>query len=108
MKKVAEAVAAPASAARKSRDEIRKLALIGAGKLGEGLLSAMLQSQVIPTGRVECTVAHQPRADYLCGKYGVKAHTDNAQAVKDASLVRSEERRVGKECRARGSPEQEK
>lgn len=87
MKKVAEAVAAPASAAKKSRDEIRKLALIGAGKLGEGLLSAMLQSQVIPTGRVECTVAHQPRADYLCGKYGVKAHTENTQAVKDASLV---------------------
>ncbi len=87
MKKVAEAVAAPSSAAKKSRDEIKKLALIGTGKLGEGLLSAMLQSQVIPTGRVECTVAHQPRADYLCAKYGVKAHTNNAQAVKGASLV---------------------
>ncbi|TAM83672.1 MAG: pyrroline-5-carboxylate reductase [Acidobacteria bacterium] len=87
MKKVAEAVAASAPAARKSRDEIRKLALIGAGKLGEGLLSAMLQSQAVPAGRVECTVAHQPRADYLCAKYGVKAHTDNTQAVKDASLV---------------------
>jgi len=87
MKKVAEAVAAPSSAAKKSRDEIKKLALIGTGKLGEGLLSAMLQSQVIPTGRVECTVAHQPRADYLCAKYGVKAHTNNSQAVKGASLV---------------------
>jgi len=87
MKKVAEAVAAPSSAAKKSRDEIKKLALIGTGKLGEGLLSAMLQSQVIPTGRVECTVAHQPRADYLCAKYGVKAHTNNIQAVKGASLV---------------------
>jgi len=87
MKKVAEAVAAPSSAAKKSRDEIKKLALIGTGKLGEGLLSAMLQSQVIPTGRVECTVAHQPRADYLSAKYGVKAHTNNSQAVKGASLV---------------------
>jgi pyrroline-5-carboxylate reductase len=87
MKKVAEAVAAPSSAAKKSRDEVKKLALIGAGKLGEGLLSAMLQSQVVPTGRVECTVAHQPRADYLSAKYGVRAHTNNAQAVKGASLV---------------------
>ena len=87
MKKVAEAVAAPSSAAKKSRAEVKKLALIGTGKLGEGLLSAMLQSQVIPTGRVECTVAHQPRADYLCGKYGVKAHTNNLRAVKGASLV---------------------
>ncbi len=87
MKKVTEAVAAPSSAAKKSRDEIKKLALIGTGKLGEGLLSAMLQSQAVPTGRVECTVAHQPRADYLNGKYGVKAHTNNVQAVKGASLV---------------------
>jgi pyrroline-5-carboxylate reductase len=87
MKKEAEAIAAPSSAAKKSRDEIKKLALIGTGKLGEGLLSAMLQSQVIPTGRVECTVAHQPRADYLSAKYGVKAHTNNSQAVKGASLV---------------------
>jgi len=87
MKQVAEAVATPSSAAKKSRDEVKKLALIGAGKLGEGLLSAMLQSQIIPTGRVECTVAHQPRADYLCAKYGVKAHTNNIQAVKGASLV---------------------
>ena len=87
MKQAAEEVAALSSTAKKSRDEIKKLALIGTGKLGEGLLSAMLQSQVVPTGRVECTVAHQPRADYLCAKYGVKAHTDNLQAVKGASLV---------------------
>jgi pyrroline-5-carboxylate reductase len=87
MKQAAEEVAALSSTAKKSRGEIKKLALIGTGKLGEGLLSAMLQSQVVPTGRVECTVAHQPRADYLCAKYGVKAHTDNLQAVKGASLV---------------------
>ncbi len=87
MKQVAEGVANPSSAAKKSREEVKKLALIGAGKLGEGLLSAMLQSQIIPTGRVECTVAHQPRADYLCAKYGIKAHTKNMQAVKGASMV---------------------
>jgi len=87
MKQAAEEVAALSSTAKRSRDEIKKLALIGTGKLGEGLLSAMLQSQVVPTGRVECTVAHQPRADYLCAKYGVKAHTNNLQAVKGASLV---------------------
>jgi len=73
MKQVAEADPAPSSAAKKSRGEIKKLALIGAGKLG--------------SGRVECTVAHQPRADYLCAKYGVKAHTNNVQAVKGANLV---------------------
>lgn len=66
---------------------VRKLALIGAGKLGEGLLSGMLGSQLIPVGHVQATVAHQPRADYLAEKYGIKAGTVNAEAVKGADLV---------------------
>jgi pyrroline-5-carboxylate reductase len=66
---------------------VRKLALIGAGKLGEGLLSGILGSQLVPVGCVEATVAHQPRADYLTEKYGIKAHTNNVQAVSGANLV---------------------
>jgi pyrroline-5-carboxylate reductase len=73
--------------ARDFQSRVKKLALIGCGKLGEGLLSGMLGSQLIPVDRVEATVAHQPRADYLTEKYGVKAHTNNAQAVKGADLV---------------------
>jgi len=74
----------------KTRDNgqsIRKLALIGAGKLGEGLLSGMLGSQFIPAAQVEATVAHQPRADSLAQKHGIKAHTNNKQAVSGADLV---------------------
>jgi len=74
-------------AAKDFQSHVRKLALIGAGKLGEGLLSGMLGSQLLSVGRVEATVAHQPRADYLAEKYGVKAHTDNARAVSGADLV---------------------
>ena len=66
---------------------VRRLALIGAGKLGEGLLSGMLGSQLVPAGRVEATVAHQPHADDLTEKYGIKTHTDNARAVSGADLV---------------------
>ncbi len=76
-----------AHAGKESEIRARKLALIGAGKLGEGLLSGMLSSQLLPAGRVVATVAHQPRADYLAEKYGVKAHTDNRQAVSGADLV---------------------
>jgi pyrroline-5-carboxylate reductase len=76
-----------ARAAKDFQAHVRKLALIGAGKLGEGLLSGMLGSQLIPAGRVEATVAHQPRADYLAEKYGVKTHTDNARAVSGTDLV---------------------
>lgn len=66
---------------------VKKLALIGAGKLGEGLLSGMLGSQLIPVSHVAATVAHQPRADYLAEKYGVKAGTVNTEAVHGADLV---------------------
>ena len=66
---------------------LRKLALIGAGKLGEGLLTGMLGSQFIPVSHVEATVEFQPDADSLRERYGVKAHTNNPLAVKDANLV---------------------
>src|SRR2546422_4222162 len=66
---------------------VKKLALIGAGKLGEGLLSGLLSSQLVPAGRVVSTVAHQPRADYLAEKHGIKAHTDNHQAVAGGDLA---------------------
>jgi len=69
------------------QQRIKKLAVIGAGKLGEGLLSGMLSSQLIPAGHVTATVAHQPRADYLADKYSVKAHTNNSEAVSEADLV---------------------
>jgi pyrroline-5-carboxylate reductase len=78
---------ASAQAAKDRHSHIKKLALIGAGKLGEGLLSGILGSQLVPVGRVEATVAHQPRADYLMEKYGIKAHTNNVEAVAGADLV---------------------
>ena len=74
-------------AATESQVRVKKLALIGAGKLGEGLLSGLLGSQLIPAGRVVATVAHQPRADHLREKYGVRAGTDNSEAVSGADLV---------------------
>lgn len=66
---------------------VKKLALVGAGKLGEALLSGILSSQLVPSSRVEATVAHQPRADSLAEKYGIKAHTENSKAVAGADLV---------------------
>jgi pyrroline-5-carboxylate reductase len=74
-------------AAAEKQLSVHKLAIIGAGKLGEALLSGILSSQLVPAARVEATVAHQPRADFLAKKYGIKAHTENARAVAGADLV---------------------
>jgi pyrroline-5-carboxylate reductase len=65
----------------------KKLALIGAGKIGEALLSSMLGAQLIPVHRVVATDADPPRADYIAEKYGVKVSTNNPQAVAGADLV---------------------
>jgi pyrroline-5-carboxylate reductase len=73
--------------ARDFESRVKKLALIGCGKMGEALLSGILGSQLLPVDRVEATVAEPPQADFLAGKYGVKAHTNNIQAVKGADLV---------------------
>ena len=66
---------------------VKKLALVGAGKLGEGLLSGMLSSQLVSASRVAATVAHQPRADYLAEKYSLKTGINNREAVEGADLV---------------------
>lgn len=66
---------------------VQRLAVVGAGKLGEGLLSGMLGSQLVAVGSVSATVAHQPRADYLAERYGIQAGTDNRAAVAGADLV---------------------
>jgi pyrroline-5-carboxylate reductase len=78
---------AQAAPAHSSQPHIRKLALIGAGKLGEALLTGMLGSQFVPLNRVEATVEYQPDADSLRERYGVNAHTNNPQAVRGADLV---------------------
>jgi pyrroline-5-carboxylate reductase len=75
------------SAERDAQLHLRKLAVIGAGKLGEGLLSGILGTQLAPVSRVVATVAHQPRADYLSEKYGIKAGINNREAVSGAGLV---------------------
>lgn len=78
-----------ARAAKDFHSRVKKLALIGAGKLGEALLSGMLGSKLAPAGCIEATIAlaDLPRADYLTGEYGVKVHTNNVQAVSGADLV---------------------
>ena len=89
MKPATDVSQKPARAAKPFQFRVNKLALIGAGKLGEALLSGVLGSQLIPVASVEATVAEadRPRADYIKEIYGVKAHTNNLQAVSGADLV---------------------
>ena len=65
----------------------RRVAILGAGRIGESLLSGLLSadwrqpSEVIVTGR------RQERIDELVERYGVTATLSNAEAVEGAALV---------------------
>jgi len=65
----------------------KKLAVLGAGKLGETLISGMLDVDVVSRDRIIATAKHQERLDALKSKYRIGATTNNCKAVKGASVV---------------------
>ena len=65
----------------------KKLAVLGAGKLGETLISGMLDVGVIARDRIVATAKHAERLDALKNKYRIGVTTNNLKAVKGASIV---------------------
>ena len=65
----------------------KKVAVLGAGKLGETLISGMLDVGVISRDRIVATAKHEERLDALKAKYRVAVTTNNRKAVKGASIV---------------------
>jgi len=65
----------------------KKLAVLGAGKLGETLISGMLDVRVISRDRIVATAKHAERLDALKSKYRIGVTTNNRKAVKGASVV---------------------
>ena len=65
----------------------KKLAVLGAGKLGGILLRAYLKQQLFVPNRVTATVKHAERAAALAKQLGVAVTADNREAVKDADIV---------------------
>jgi pyrroline-5-carboxylate reductase len=65
----------------------RKLAVLGAGKLGGILLRAYLKQGLFNAKRVAATVKHGEKATLLAKDLGVFITTDNRKAVKGADIV---------------------
>ena len=63
------------------------VAVIGGGKIGEALLSGLLKSKFISHDSVAVTTAHGETALAVGRRLGVKAHTDNLAAVRQARVV---------------------
>ncbi len=67
--------------------ELNKLAIIGAGKLGEALACAMLESGTVAPERMTLTARTPQKLERLAQQLGVQVTTDNVAAVKGAEVV---------------------
>jgi pyrroline-5-carboxylate reductase len=65
----------------------KKLAVLGAGKLGGILLRAYLRQELFSPKRVTATVKHSEKASTLSKELGVSVTTENCKAVHGADIV---------------------
>jgi pyrroline-5-carboxylate reductase len=65
----------------------KRLAVLGAGKMGGTLLRAFLAQKLVPASHVTATVRHGERAAALAKTLGVGVTTDNRAAVRGADVV---------------------
>jgi len=65
----------------------KKLALLGAGKLGSILLRAYLKQGLFSAKRVTATVKHAEKAVALAKELGVGVTTENRKAAKGADII---------------------
>lgn len=67
--------------------EVRKVAVLGAGKMGATLIKALLDAGVVAPTKVTASARTRERCDTVAGELGVNATTDNAEAATDADVV---------------------
>ena len=67
--------------------DARRIAILGAGKIGEALLAGLLSSGWRAPAEIVATSRRDERTRELAERYGVGATTSNAEAVRGAALV---------------------
>ena len=65
----------------------KRLAILGAGKMGGILLRAFLKQKLVQPKHVTATVRHAEKARALARQLGVTVSTDNRAAVRDADII---------------------
>jgi len=65
----------------------KKVAFLGAGKMGGIILQALLKHGLLSAKSTSATVAHADRAKALSKKLKVKVGTSNIEAAKDADII---------------------
>lgn len=65
----------------------KKVAVIGAGKMGETLIKGLLDSGALRNDQITATARHEPRLQELSSRYGIRTTLENRKAIEDAALV---------------------
>jgi pyrroline-5-carboxylate reductase len=65
----------------------RKIAILGAGRIGEALISGLLSSEWRTPGEIAATSRREERVTELHERYGIAATLSNPEAVSGAALV---------------------
>src|SRR5882672_10633057 len=71
----------------KPQKGIKKIAVLGAGKIGESLIGGLIDAGMVSRDQVVATARHQERLDSLGSRFRVVTTLDNAQAVRGASVI---------------------
>ncbi|HXG93414.1 MAG TPA: pyrroline-5-carboxylate reductase [Blastocatellia bacterium] len=65
----------------------KRLAVLGAGKLGETLIKGLVEAGVIDVSNVVATAGHQRRLDQLKERFGVSGTLSNKMAAESADII---------------------
>jgi pyrroline-5-carboxylate reductase len=65
----------------------KKLAVLGAGKIGEALIRGLVEAKAIDVANVMVTAGHQQRLDVLRERFGINGTLSNREAAEFADIV---------------------
>jgi pyrroline-5-carboxylate reductase len=65
----------------------KKVAVIGAGKLGEALIKGMIDAGIVRKEQFIATAAHRERIERIAGQLGIATTLSNGEAVRQARVV---------------------
>jgi pyrroline-5-carboxylate reductase len=65
----------------------KRIAVLGAGKLGETLVKGLLEARVIEASNLIVTAGHQRRLDQLRERFGLAGTLSNKAAVESADII---------------------
>jgi pyrroline-5-carboxylate reductase len=67
--------------------ENKKIAVLGAGKLGEALITGMVDAGIVSKDQFVATAAHVERLEQIHNKLGVRTTLSNGEAVRNSQLI---------------------